>query len=693
VSDHYWRQALDADPGAIGRTITISGTPFTIVGVAKKGFYGVKLQEEAPDIWVPLTMQKEVLMRPSLLNEDGLYWLHLIGRRDGAHGMSPSVGQNMGQNMNQAQQWVNAQMQQYAAAREGANISPARLKEIQHIGVTLVSARTGISGLRMVYGQSVSILMAVVVLVLLVACANLANFLLARSAAREREISTRLALGSGRGRIVRQVLLEALILSLTGGALGLGLAFAATRVMLHLVIPGNGNTSLNAWPDLRVLAFAFGISVLTGLFFGIAPALRASYCEAIPFLSGGTRTGAASVGRSARMFSRLLVLAQVALCVVLLAGAGLLLRTLVNLQRQDLGFNRTQLLLVEFGGNFGGGYKPEQLPGLYQRITDRMKALPGVEAAAFAGDPPLSHGIWDSPIAIHGYVAQPKEDLLVFIDQVTPGYFDTLGIPLIQGRAIGAQDVAGALHVIVVNQGFAAHFFPRGDAIGHRITFGDPSIPGDWEIVGVVADAKYNTPRETPQRMIYPSVLQLSGGNSYARWLQLRVKGDPARAAGAVRAALAEVDPNLPIWNMRTIGEQIDTFTSSEQLISELSSVFSTLTVLLAGIGLYGVMSYNVVRRTSEIGIRIALGAQGRSVLWMVLRESMILLAAGLAVGVPAAMAAGRLLQSQLYQVSAFDPMALAAAVLIITAVTLSASWLPARRATRVDPMVALRCE
>jgi len=282
-----------------------------------------------------------------------------------------------------------------------------------------------------------------------------------------------------------------------------------------------------------------------------------------------------------------LVLAQVALCVVLLAGAGLLLRTLENLQRQSLGFNRTQLLLVELGGNFGGGYKPEQLPGLYQRIADRVKALPGVEAAAFAGDPPLSHGIWDSPIAIHGYVAQPKEDMVVLIDQVTPGYFDTLGIPVIAGRAIDAQDVAGALHVIVVNQTFAAHFFPRGDAIGHRVTFGDPNMPGDWEIVGVVANAKYNTPRETMnesgQRMIYPSVLQLSGGNAYARWLQLKIKDDPARGAGAIRAALAEVDPNLPIWNIRTVGEQIDTFTSSEQLISELSSIFSALTVLLAG--------------------------------------------------------------------------------------------------------------
>jgi predicted permease len=681
VSDRYWREALSADPNAIGRTITVSGTPFTVVGVVNPKFYGVKLQKDPVDIWAPLTMQKEVLMRPSLLGEDKLYWLHLIGRR------------NAGVPMSQNELWVNAQMRNYELAFEGPQITAQRRHEIERVGVRLVSARAGISDLRSLYGESLRILMAVVALVLLVACANLANFLLAKAAAREREIATRLALGSSRGRIVRQVLTESLLLAFAGGALGTGLAFAGARVLIRFVMAGVANPALNAKPDLHVLAFTFGVSLFTGLLFGIAPALRASRCDAVPALKSGARTAGASGGGGRRAVSRILVAAQVALSMVLLAGTGLFLRTLMNLQHKELGFDRSNLLLAEFSGNFGGGYKPEQLPGLYQQIIARMRALPGVVNAAFSGDPPLSHGIWDSPITIHGYVAQPKEDMLVLIDQVTAGYFDTLGIRMIAGRAIGDQDASGALHAIVVNQTFAMRFFPHGDAIGHRITFDDPSLPGDWEIVGVAADAKYNTPRETPQRMIYLSALQLTGGNAYARWLQVKTTGDPSQATGMVRAALAELEPNLPIWNMRTVGEQIDTFTENEQMISDLSSLFSALTLLLAGIGLYGVMSYSVVRRTNEIGIRIALGARRGNVQWMVLRESLVLLAIGLAVGIPAAIGAGRLVQSQLYEMSGSDPIALGCAVLIIAAVTLLAAWLPARRATKVDPMVALRCE
>jgi predicted permease len=681
VSDRYWREALSADPKAIGRTITVSGTPFTVVGVANRRFYGVKLQEEPVDIWAPLTMQKEVLMRPSLLGEDKLYWLHLIGRRDA------------GVNISQQQQWIDAQMRNYELAHEGAQITTQRRQEIQRVGVKLVSARTGISDLRNLYGESLRILMTVVGLVLLVACANLANFLLAKAAAREREIATRLALGSTRTRIVRQVLIEALVLAFAGGALGVVLAFAGARILIHFVMAGAANAALNARPDLHVLAFTFGVSLFTGLLFGIAPALRASRCDAVPALKGSARTAGASGGAGGRAVSRILVTVQVALSMVLLAGAGFFLRTLMNLQHKELGFDRSNLLLAEFNGNFGGGYKPEQLPGLYQQIINRMRALPGVVNAAFSGDPPLSHGIWDSPVAIHGYVAQPKEDMLVLIDQVTAGYFDTLGIHMIAGRAIGAQDVSSALHAVVVNQTFAARFFPHGDAIGHRITFDDPSAPGEWQIVGIAADAKYNTPRETPQRMIYLSVLQLTGGNAYARWLQVKTTGEPAQAAEMVRAALAELDPNLPIWNMRTVSEQIDTFTENEQLISDLSSLFSALTVVLAGIGLYGVMSYSVVRRTNEIGIRIALGARYGNVQWMILRESLLLLAIGLCVGIPAAIAAGRLVQSQLYEISGSDPIAMGCAVLIIAAVTMLAAWLPARRATRVDPMVALRCD
>jgi predicted permease len=407
----------------------------------------------------------------------------------------------------------------------------------------------------------------------------------------------------------------------------------------------------------------------------------------------GARTAAAGGGGGGGALSRILVTAQVALCLVLLAVTGLFLRTIVNLQHQDLGFNRTHLLLVEFSGKFGGAYTPGQLAGLYQKLADRIQALPGVRSVSFAGAAPMNAGNWGTTMNVRGYVPQPKEDRSSLINQVTPGYFETVDVPILEGRAIDARDVPGSIQAVVVNRTFAAHFFPQGGAIGRRMVVEEPSVSGEWEIVGVAGDAKYNSPRETPKRMIYLPAQQLAGDDGYARWLQLKTTGDPAQVGGAVRAAIAEVDPNLPVLNMRTIGEQVDLFTVTEQLISELSSIFSLLTVVLAGIGLYGLMSYSVMRRKSEIGIRLALGAPRAIVVWMMLRESLMLLGVGLALGVPMALAAARLLQSEFFELSAFDPLAMISSVLIIAAVTLLAAWLPARRAAKVDPMVALRCD
>jgi predicted permease len=680
ISDHYWRQSLGADPNVIGKGLRINGTPFTVIGVASRRFYGIKLQKDPPEIWAPLTMQPVVTMQPSWLGADAPYFLHLAARRDEIHTMS------------QDQQWVDGQRRNYTIAEEGAKITPQRRQEIEHISVGLISARAGISDLRTIYGGSLGILMAVVGLVLLVACANLANFLLAKAAAREREIATRLALGSSRSRIVRLVLTEALLLALAGGVLGLGLAFAATRMLIQFVLSGAEYTTMDAKPDLHVLGFTLLVSLFTGLLFGIAPALRASRVEATSELNGA-RTAAAGGGGGGGALSRILVTAQVALCLVLLAVTGLFLRTIVNLQHQDLGFNRTHLLLVEFSGKFGGAYTPGQLAGLYQKLADRIQALPGVRSVSFAGAAPMNAGNWGTTMNVRGYVPQPKEDRSSLINQVTPGYFETVDVPILEGRAIDARDVPGSIQAVVVNRTFAAHFFPHGGAIGRRMVVEEPSVSGEWEIVGVAGDAKYNSPRETPKRMIYLPAQQLAGDDGYARWLQLKTTGDPAQVGGAVRAAIAEVDPNLPVLNMRTIGEQVDLFTVTEQLISELSSIFSLLTVVLAGIGLYGLMSYSVMRRKSEIGIRLALGAPRAIVVWMMLRESLMLLGVGLALGVPMALAAARLLQSEFFELSAFDPLAMISSVLIIAAVTLLAAWLPARRAAKVDPMVALRCD
>ena len=682
VSYRYWQQSLFADSSVVGSSIVINGTPFTVIGVMPPKFYGVDLNEESPDMWLPLTMQVEVSQHPTLLAPRSLRWLHFVGRR------------KPGTDIRQAQAWVTAQVQQYLRDYEGSRLNADNSQQIQKTFVELLPGESGISNLRVLYDQPLHILMGVVILVLLIACANLANFLLAKAASREREFSTRLALGSSRARIVREILTETLLLSFIGAAVGLLLAFWGTRLLINFVASGAsvGHTALSATPDLHVLAFTLGLSVLTALLFGIAPALRISHISVTPSLTSNTRSASSFGGRNSRLLPNILVATQVMLSLMLLAGAGLFLRTLHNLQNQDFGFNRTNVLLLQFNAKFAG-YKSDQLNGLYERVLNRLDALPEVKSASISGVPAINPGNWNSPIDIRGYTPAPDEDINTLMNRVGPRYFETMGIPLLQGRAIESRDSANAPKIVVVNQTMANHFFPHGDAIGHRITVGDPSVKGEWEIAGIVRDTKYGGPREQPQRMIYLPVMQLTDDVRYAYSISVRTAGDPTKAATEIRAALAEVDPNLPVLEVRTIGQQIDHLMDREKLISQLSSFFSLLALSLACIGLYGVMTYNVVRRTCEIGIRIALGAQSRGVLWMILKESLILLATGVALGVPATLLATRTIQSQLFGLSPTDPLTLVAAVLMISLVTLVAAWLPAHRATKVDPIVALRYE
>ncbi len=680
ISHRYWEQSLAADPAAVGRSIDINGTLFTVVGVMAANFYGVDLNEQSPDMWLPITMQPQVMLQPSLLETHGEFWLHMMARR------SPSVG------VAQAQAWVNAQWQRDMADREGAAISDSRRQEIAKNFVLLLRGGSGISHLRSAYEAPLAVLMGIVAIVLLIACANLANFLLAKAASREREFSTRLALGSSRARIVQQVLTETLLLAFIGGALGLVLAFAGTRVLIKFIVGEASYTALAATPDLRVLAFTSAICVLTGLLFGIAPALRVSRTNVAGALSASARTGCSSGGRSGRLLPNLLVTGQVMLSLVLLAVAGLFLRTIHNLHTEDLGFDRTNILLVRTSPKFAG-YKPEQLNALYDRILSRMDALPGVRMATLSGAPPMWHGNWGSPITILDRPTTPNEDVSTLLNRVSPGYFETLGIPLVRGRTIGAEDTASSVKAVVVNQTLADKYFPHGDAIGHSFTVGDPSVKGTWQIVGVVRDATYNHAGEEHDPMAYLAVEQLTEDDQYAYWLQVQTKGDPAAVAGEVRAALAQIDPNLPMLDVQTISELFDHLIDQQRLVSQLSGFFSMLAVALCAIGLYGVMTYSVVRRTSEIGVRIALGALSGQVLWLVLRESLVLVGIGVVLGVPVTLAASHAIQAGLFGLGPSDPVTLIGAVGVITIVTLIAAYFPALRATRIDPIVALRYE
>jgi predicted permease len=685
ISYHFWQHFLSSDGGIVGKTIAINSTPFTIVGVMPEAFHGIKFELEPPDLWVPVTMAKEIYLQPKMLEPHGFYFLQMVARRSPRSSLAADQG------------WLDRQVRDYIRAGEGAAIVPARQREIERISVKLVPATHGVSGLRELYRDSLFILMAIVALVLLIACANLASFLLARAVFRQREYATRLALGSSRARLIGHSVLEAVLLSLCGGLLGLGIAFAVSRALIAFVVRDSAYTSLDPRPDSAVLLFTLGVSVAAGLLFGLAPALYVGRGRGCSALSATTRAAMSSGGRGGRWLPKALVTAQVALSLLLLVGSGLFLRTLRNLQGQDFGFERSHMIIAYFDARIAG-YKPAQVLSLNESLVEHLTGIPGVRSAALAATPPIELGAWTSSLSIPGYTPQQKENMGVVLNRVSGSYFEAAGIPIVAGRAIRPSDRASTLKVAVVNQSFAQHYFPKGDAIGHTLKI-DIDEPGPWLIVGIARDTKSAGPRQEIPRTVYMPLAQIvdTKGNatmdSFAWVMILRTYGDAAQVIPSLRAAVAGVDPNLPILHVRSIGDQLENFMSEETLISRLTGIFATLAVLLAAIGLYGVLSFNVARRTNEIGVRIALGASSLGMQWMILRESLVLLAAGLALGLPLTLYSVQVLRSELYQMSPFDPIVFLSAATVIAAVTLLSAWLPARHAASVDPIIALRCD
>lgn len=711
LSEQFWRQSLSTDPDILGKTITINGTPFTVIGVMPRQFHGIKFEADPTALWTPIMMESVILQQPSFLGPDAPYFLEMFARLSPAASTSKAT-------LEQSQLWLNQQIHAGVRAMASGPISAARQQEINRINLPLIPAQRGISSMRGQYGNSLIILMAVVILVLLIACANLANFLLARAATRQREIATRLALGSSRRRIIRQSLIEALSLSMVGGVIGLAIAFAATRALIAFVSQGSTSTTLSSTPDATVLLFTLAVSLFTGLLFGLAPAIVSARTGAAGSLSSNARTAQASQGRASRLWPKTLVTAQIILSLLLLVGAGLFLRSLRNLQQQDYGFNRTHLLLADFDPKLAG-YKSTQVAALNQQLIDRLSTLPGVRSAAVANTLPIQLGNESSSFKISGYTPAPKENMSATIDRVTGKYFQTVGIPILVGRSILPSDTASSFKVVVVSQSLANHFFPKGNAVGHIITIDEDNIKGPWQIVGVAKDTRSGDPRDkTSFPTTYIPLAQIdpwmpidpvpSNGaiaanatlspreqnqDAFANVILLRTSGDPAQSAADLRSVVRSIDPNLPLNHIVTIHDQISSLMTHDELIATLTGLFSLLALLLTAIGLFGVMSYNVVRRTNEIGIRFALGARRQTVLWMILRESLLLLVLGVGVGIPLALLATRFIRAQLFGLGAVDPTTCVMAIAVVVVMTLFAAWLPAQRATKVDPIIALRCD
>jgi predicted permease len=673
ISYGYWQRAFGSDPFAVGKVVELNDTAFTVVGVTPPQFFGETV-EVPPDFWLPLSLQAQVTRRESFLNSPEFYWLNLMAR------LQPGVSRTG------AQTAVNLQLRQLLSELAGSSPSEDRRRKIQQSSIELAPGGRGISLLRLRYSEPLHMLMAAVALVLLISCANVASLLLSRSAARQKEISVRLALGASRGRLVRQLLTEGLTLAALGGTLGMCISAGGVRILV-VMFTGGPNGSLNLDADARVLDFALAVSLLTAVLFSLAPALRATGVEWVPALKGTRASGVqASPGLGV---AKALVVFQVALSLLLLTGAGLLLQTLKRLHRQDLGFNPQDVLLVGIDPRLAG-YTPERLPGLYRELQERVNALPGVRSASLAAYSPMSGTSHTGSIAIQGYTPRPGQNMDTQLNRVGPRYFETLELPLLSGRGINHQDTESSPKVAVVNATFAHYFFPGQNPIGRRFGFGSPA---DLEIVGVVKEAKYNDLRESAPRMAYFPILQMKGEGLYVGELDVRAAGDPRSIAADVRRAIHEMDKNLTVTATTTLNEQIASSLNQERAMAELSSFFGLLALALACVGLYGLMAYSVARRTNEIGIRMAVGAKPRDVLRLVLREVLTLVIAGVAIGLPAALAATRLMSGMLFGLTPTDAVTMLMATCVLIAVAVFAGYLPARRASRVDPMVALRYE
>jgi len=673
----YWQKRFGAEPSVLNRTLVVNGHPMIIVGVAQKDFSG-DFPGSVPDVFVPITMKNEMSPGFTGLNDRRNYWVTLVAR------LRPGVTRE------QAETAINvsyhAQIEQDALQLSGT--SADFLRRFRAKKVIVRPGAYGRGSQRDKALRPMLLLMGMTLLVLLIACANVANLQLTRAVARRREVAVRLAIGASRARLVRYLLGESLAIALAGGAVGLVVAHwtlaGVIALLPHAAEMGLLDVTLNA----RLLLFALAASIVAGVAVGLYPALQASrphLTSALKEQSGQTTTRASSRLRAA------LVVVQTAMSVLLLIMAGLFGRTLVNLARIDLGLRADHVVTFSLAPKLNG-YTDERTRQLYDTLSDRLAAVPGVSGVSLARVPTIAGDNAMTSVSVEGYTPPADDDASSSLNVVGPGYFRTLGIPLVAGREFTASDVLTAPKVAIVNQAFVRHFLAGQDPIGHRMARGRGSaVKLETTIVGVVRDAKYSDMREAPPRVYYTPYAQVPAQSAMTYYVRTLV--DPNALAETVSGTVRAVDPNLPIRDLRTMDDQIADNLSRERLLSVLTACFAGLATLLAALGLYGVLAYNVARRTREIGIRMALGANTSDVRALVVRQTGDILAAGAAAGVGAAAAAGKLVESVLYGMKPWDPAVYAAALAVLGTIALIAAYVPARRASAVDPLVALRYE
>ena len=678
LTDAYWRRRFGADRGILNKTIVVNGHPMLVVGIVRPGFHGIRVGSET-DLMIPLMMKAQFTPGWDDLENRRSMWLELMGR------LKPGVSAN------QAEAALNTLWRPILEMelKDIPNHSPRFQKGF--LGRRLVAApgAKGRSNLRRQFSAPLIVLMSMVGLVLLIACANVANLLVARAAARRKEIAVRLALGAGRPRIVQQMLVESLLLAFGGGALGLLLAAWTARLLIEFLPFEGALQTLSTTPDLRVILFTLGLTLLTGLLFGMIPALQSTRPKIAETLKdqGNTLSG----GTGQVRLRKLLVVTQIALSLLLLVGAGLFAKSLYNLKTLYPGFHADHLMTFTVDPSLNDYMQP-QVRAFYERLQDNIAGLPGVNSVSAAEVSLMSDDMAIMTVTVEGYKRQEGEDTNPHINGVAPGFFSTLGVPLVAGRDFTRRDSAGAPKVAIINEKMARYFFHNDNPLGRRFGFGGPPKGKiDIEIVGVVKDIKSHTLREEIPRFVYFPYPQ--DENAGAMTFYVRTSQTPSALAGQLRAEVQKLDPNLPVYGMKTMATQVDESLFVDRLIALLSCFFGLLATLLAAVGLYGVMAYSVARRTREIGVRVALGATRANVLQLVMREVAILAVTGILVALPASLAISRYVRSQLFGIAPNDPWILAGATLTLAVVALLAGYLPAMRATRVDPLIALRYE